>query len=504
MDNADPMRPNILLIMTDQQRWDSLGCYGQRAIETPKLDRLAAAGARFDACYTPCPICTPARASLMTGQHVLEHGVTKLYDVLDAGAVLFPELLRNAGYRTALFGKLHVSSGVHEQNNRHPHDGFDVYDYCIEASVGMDSPYNGYVRWLAARDPAFLEELRTKRRGLKHIPAHLHFTRWATAQTIDFIESASATQPFFCMMSVFDPHNPYDQFPAEYAARVDPAPLRRVIAPAAGDASIYALQQERSLSYLGPADRFTSDDILAMRVGYYASLALLDDEVGRVLAALDRTGLAENTLVIFVSDHGDSLGDHGLFVKGVHLYDEAIRVPLLMRWPARIPAGRVILAPVQLHDIAATVLAAAGIERPAAMRSSTDLLPLATGKADGVHPFVTCIYRNTGINDAKQYFDPPLNSTMIRTQRYKLIVYHAVMEAEIPVALQLFDLAGDPHEQHNLIGDPAHTQPLVDSLATLIDWLQTQSRALESRRGEALPTVAWSNVIQNRFDTNAS
>ena len=132
--------PNILLIMTDQQRWDSLGCYGQTAIQTPNLDRLARDGARFERCYTPNPICTPARASLLTGRDVLDHGVTKLYDVLADDEVLFPELLQEAGYDTALFGKLHVSSGVHEQTHRHPHDGFDIYEYCIEASVGMESP----------------------------------------------------------------------------------------------------------------------------------------------------------------------------------------------------------------------------------------------------------------------------------------------------------------------------------------------------------------------------
>jgi arylsulfatase len=493
------MRPNILLLMTDQQRWDSLGCYGQSAIRTPHLDRLAAEGARFDACYTPNPICTPARASLMTGKHVLEHGVTKLYDVLAEDEVLFPARLRATGYSTALFGKLHVSSGVHEQAHRHPHDGFDVYEYCIEASVGMDSPYNGYVRWLQARDPGFLVELRAKRRGLKHIPAHLHFTHWAAEKTIEFIEAADGAQPFFCMMSVFDPHNPYDQYPPEYTARVNPEPLRLVLPPAAGDESIYALQQERELSYLGPAAGFTPDDILAMRAGYYAALAFLDDEVGRVLAALERKRLAENTLVIFVSDHGDSLGDHGLFVKGVHLYDEAIRVPMLMRWPARIPAGSVVTAPVQLHDVAATVLAAAGISMPAAVTSARDLLPAAAGVTGSTHPYVCTVYRNTGINDAKVYFSPPLNSTMLRDERHKLIVYHAIPEAGTPVSLQLFDVSADPKEQHNLAADPQSAAVLARLLAALVDWLQGQSRSLESRSGEALPNAVWTSAINNRF-----
>lgn len=492
------MRPNILLIMTDQQRWDSLGCYGQTAIQTPNLDRIAAEGVRFEACYTPNPICTPARASLMTGKHVLEHGVTKLYDVLGDDEILFPERLRAAGYHTALFGKLHVSSGVHEQTHRHPHDGFDIYEYCIEASVGMDSPYNGYVRWLAARDPAFLEELRARRRGLKHIPAHLHFTRWAAEQTIEFIESVDASQPFFCMMSVFDPHNPYDQYPAEYAARVDIASLRRVIPPAVGDDRIYALQQERALSYLGPAETFSPEDILAMRVGYYASLAFLDDEVGKVLSVLDKRGLADNTLVFFVSDHGDSLGDHGLFVKGVHLYDEAIRVPLLMRWPAQLAAGHVVSTPVHMHDVAATILAAADVAIPAEM-TACDVLPYASGALTGRSRPVFTVYRNTGINDAKHYFSPPLDSTMIRDGQFKLIVYHAIPAHGTPMSLQLFDLVNDPEEQTDLTSDAQHGATLVRLLATLVDLLQQQGRPLESRHGEALPGAAWTSVINNRF-----
>lgn len=486
-------RPNILLIMTDQQRWDSLGCTGQKAIKTPNIDRLAAEGALFEQCYTPNPICTPARASLFTGKHMLGHGVTRLYDVLPNDEILFTEYLRRAGYHTALFGKLHVSSGVHEQTRRHPHDGFDVYEYCIEASVGMDSPFNGYAKWLADRDPAFLAELRAKRRGLKHIPRHLHFTHWAAEQTINFIGQSSTSRPFFCLMSVFDPHNPYDDYPAEYAARVNPEPLRHIIPPAPGDDSIYALRQERHLSYLGPANSFSADDILEMRRGYYASLALLDDEVGRVLAALEESGQAGNTLVIFVSDHGDSLGDHGLFVKGAHLYDEAIRVPLLMRWPGVIPAGQRVPALAQLHDLAATVLAAAGIEAPPEMADSANLLPPACGNVERVREHAICLYRNSGINDHKEYFDPPLHSSMICNGRHKLVLYHHGL------SIQLFDLYSDPREQKNLAGSPAHAEIQTSLFTQLVDWLSRQSAPLEGRGGSALPGDDWKSVINNRF-----
>jgi arylsulfatase len=489
----ETQKPNILLIMTDQQRWDSLGCYGQQAITTPNLNSLAAGGALFECCYTPSPICTPARASLLTGKHILGHGVTRLYDVLPDDELLFTERLQRAGYHTALFGKLHVSSGIHELTHRHPHDGLDVYEYCIEASVGMDSPFNGYVAWLAERDPEFLTELRKKRRGLKHIPRHLHFTHWAAERTIDYIKQADPARPFFCMMSVFDPHNPYDDHPLEYTDRVDPEPLAHVRPPAAGDDAIYALQQERQLSYLGPADSFSNDDIMAMRRGYYASLALLDDEAGRVLATLDAKGIADNTLVIFVSDHGDSLGDHGLFVKGVHMYDHAIRVPLLLRWPAIIPAGGRFGAPVQLHDLAATVLAAAGVISSPDMKDSVNLLPLACGEVEQVREHAVCLYRNTGITDQKDYFNPPLNSSMICDGRYKLALYHN------DNAIQLFDLHTDPMEQHNLSDDPAQTAVKSGLLMALATWLSEQATGLESRGGQALPGEEWKQAINNRF-----
>lgn len=493
-------RPNILLIMTDQQRWDSLGCYGETALATPNLDRLAADGACFEQCYTTNPICTPARASLMTGKHILEHGVTRLYDVLPDDEILFTERLQQAGYQTALFGKLHVSSGVHEQTARHPHDGFDIYEYCIEASVGMESPFNGYVKWLEKKDPVFLAGLRAKRRGLKHIPAELHFTRWAADSTIDFLVRADRNRPFFCMMSVFDPHNPYDDYPLSYAERIDRTTLRSILPPAAEDAAIYALSQERELSYLGPADEFSHSDIEAMRLGYYASLAFLDDEVGRVLASLVEQGLADDTLVIFVSDHGDSLGDHGLFVKGVHLYDEGIRVPLLMRWPGRIPPQRRIGTPVQLNDLAATILAAAGIACPDAMPDALDLLPLATAAPAATgREYAVCAYRNTGISDRKSYFDPPIHSTMIRDARFKLILYHAVPQAAAPAYVQLFDMVTDPHEQVNLADDPGIAGDKARLLLALAEWLDRQTRGLESRGGEVLPNAAWKAIQTNRL-----
>jgi len=185
-------RPNILLVVTDQQRFDSLGCTGAGWVRTPNLDRLAAEGVLFENCYAANPICTPSRASLMTGRHLPGHGVYRLHDVLSADAILFPELLRDRGYATALFGKLHVSGRVEEAARRHPHDGFEVYEWCLEPALDLDSPYNGYAAWLRRRHPEFLRLLEARRRHRGHDPVETSMNRWAADRTIGFIRDRAA------------------------------------------------------------------------------------------------------------------------------------------------------------------------------------------------------------------------------------------------------------------------------------------------------------------------
>jgi len=220
-----PYQPNILMIMTDQQRYDSLGCYGTVCISTPNLDQLASEGLLFENCYVNNPVCTPSRASIFTGKEVPAHGVQRLHDVLPDEETLFPLHLQRLGYTTALFGKLHVSGRIKEEKERHAQDGFDIYEWCMEASISLDSPFNGYSRWLKEQDSGFHERLRALGRKLTHTPREYHMTHWAAERTIDFIEHDSGEKPFFCLMSVFDPHNPYDGFPLEYLGRVDQAKL---------------------------------------------------------------------------------------------------------------------------------------------------------------------------------------------------------------------------------------------------------------------------------------
>ena len=482
--------------MTDQQRWDSLGCYGGRSVDTPHLDRLAGEGTRFDQCYCNAPICTPSRASVMTGKEVPGHGVYRLHDRLPEDERLFPEELRRHGYRTGLFGKLHVSGRVIEANERHPHDGFDEYQWCIEPAIHLDSPYNGYARWLKDNHPAFHARLMAEGRQLLHVPREVHFTHWAAEASIDFIRRCVADEtPFFCKTSIFDPHNPYEDYPREYAGRVNEGALKERIADSRRNVA-RSLERERGDSYFGPFEEYSAEDISKMRRGYYASVALMDDEYGRILDALRDMDVLDNTLVIFVSDHGDMLGDHDLMVKGAFFYDGGVRVPLILRWPTHVPADSVSDSIVQPHQIAATILEAAGIA--SGPDSDESLIAAATAgtaaSPGGAVPSgrAVCLYRNSGIGDTGDYWDPPLHATMYRRGNYKLTIYHGDDGAG-----ELYNMKEDPQELQNLWDDPLCATVRRELTEELLDWFHAQELAqCGSRGGDARPSA--SQKIVNR------
>lgn len=473
-------QPNILLIMTDQQRWDSLGCYGASWVQTPNLDRLASEGVRFDYCYTDNPVCTPARASMMTGKPLPGHGVYQLHDVLPPQEVLISRRLRDRGYHTALFGKLHVSGRIEEESRRHPNDGFDRYEWCIEAPVAMDSSFNGYSAWLKEKDPVFHVRLKREGRGVLHIPRELHLTHWAAERTIDLIRHADPNRPFFCKMSVFDPHNPYEQYPTEMDDLVREDQIPEPI-PTGDQAVPRGVARERDHNYFGTVDGIGPKGVHAIRQGYYAMIGFIDREVGRVLNELENRGLAENTLVVFCSDHGDMLGDHGLLVKGAFFYDPCVRVPLVMRWPGGgVSGGRPIPDLVQLRDLAATLLRVAGTdpqEVTQTLPDSLDLVPLMCGHGDARgRDVVVSLYRNSGICDTGRAWDPPINASMIRDQRYKLSLFHCEPGAgNIPEG-QLFDMLRDPQERNDLWSNPEFGKERLYMTELLTEWFREHER----------------------------
>jgi len=488
-------RPNILIMMTDQQRFDSLNCYGCEIIDTPNLNRLAKEGALFEHCYSTCPVCTPSRASMLTGKTVPSHGVYKLHDILPDDQVLFTKRLQSIGYETSLVGKLHVSGIWHEAEQRHPNDGFEHYRWCIDPGLNFDSPYNAFAKWVEKKDPVFYERLKKEGKGLHHFPAELHFSRWASETTIGLIENRDRKRPFFILTSLFDPHDPYFDHPVESRALVHDDKIPQPTEPGDMKDMPEGVKREMAKAHLVKTKSKTfAEPLKELRKGYYASIAFLDQEYGKVLDYLDSAGLTNNTLVMFVSDHGDMLWDRGLFTKGAFFYDPSVRVPFLMRFPGRIAAGTRVKEPVQQLDIAATCLTAAGYskeETSKAMPHSMDLIRfIHEGKSyEKYRDYAVCAYRNTGYGPGHKYFDPPIQATMFRDQRYKLNVYHDV-DSKGGFEGELYDMAEDPQERKNLWNNPQYAEVKIKLLGRLMDWMVDNSvRYPGSRGGEKFMTL---------------
>ena len=469
------MSANILLILTDQQRWDSLGCYGTPGVSTPNLDQLASEGTRYTQCYVNNPICTPSRASLWTGKHLPGHGVYRLHDVLPQDEILFPYHLREAGYDTALFGKLHVAGHMWEMQYRHRFDGFNTYEWAPDPN-GYQGCDTAYFRWLAIHHPDILE--RWKRDGGKigHVRTEAHFTTWAADRTIDYLHRMQGThQPFFCCMSVFDPHSPYTNYPEEYRDHLDIDALPEIFAP---DESF----DHRPIAHRREARKKNFDSMIESRIGYHAAVALIDEQVGRVLQALDDTNFADDTIVIFASDHGDMLGDHGLQVKGAFMYDACTRVPMIIREPGQ-SGGQIIDAPCQLHDLAATSLAIANCEQSKLMPDSRNLLDAIDLQERG---HAVCMHRNSSTGQGG-YHDPELNITMWREDRYKLSIYHSPEPGSDDCPGEFFDLENDPNEMNNLWFD-ADMQDTRDQLIhKLTSFIVRQEAQGRARGDQAVP-----------------
>ncbi len=442
-------QPNILLICTDQQRYDTLGCAGNPYAATPAIDGLAAEGVRFERCYTASPVCAPARASLLTGLYPHGHGLWANGVTLPGSTPLLGRLLTDAGYDCGLIGKLHLAAGFGGRDEERSDDGFRFFEWAHDPS--HSSPNNRYHAWLQAEFPQLWEERAgagtdTGTVAVDAMPTEAHYSHWVAEQTIRFLEEdRSPQQPFFCVANFFDPHHPFvapEEYVERFRGRV-PAP----IGPDRPSPDRPTIQQESSRhSYAGHAPGFQSysaEQIQELIANYYAMISLIDDEVGRILAAVGDAGLTENTLVVFTSDHGEMLGDHAQLLKGPLFYEGAVRVPLILRWPGRLPTGVVRSDLVQLHDLFATFLGAARSPAPA-YTHAIDLLPIATGAAAGRRCVLT-EYRNSG-----HPYEPPVHATMIRDERYKLVVQHGPPATDRAREGELYDLQQDPDELVNL------------------------------------------------------
>jgi arylsulfatase A-like enzyme len=490
---------NILLITTDQQRADSIGAYGNPVCQTPVLDGLAAQGVRFDGARTQNPYCQPSRATILTGTYPSTHGVVSNGVDLDPATEKesLATLLGGAGYNTALFGKAHFAStyptlptGKLESVEGSasvpddwygPYFGFDHCEMILFGHMMRVAPLMGQWSWCFGPPPMGLHYARylfrdgydkgTERLRLMQPEAvgrvwdHIqtwkngvaeedHPTTWVADRAVDWLSKVDG--PFFAWVSFTDPHHPMDpphpwadMYTASDVVEVLPEvhpeefdtkpPLHRAWTQGA---------RGRELEWANPGGAtLTSEELATMVAGYYGMVSQLDANIGRVLDVLERRGLADDTLVIATTDHGELLGDHQMIFKGPLHYEGLLRVPLIVRGPG-FTGGAVVDDPVGTIDLAPTALRAAGLDVPDTIEGR----PLLDGPREHV----------LTENDHQMLFRLPLRT--LTTQRYKVTRYE-----EQPGVGELYDLQEDPGEVVNRWDDPAYASIRSDLLATLDD-----------------------------------
>ncbi len=452
--------PNVLLLMTDQHRFDCLGCAGNRSIETPNLDWLAAGGTLFTKAYTACPSCVPARATLITGMDQWHTGILGMGRGQGPMGVGFRHTLAGelarAGYHTQGVGKMHF----------HPQRSLNGFHNTVldESSRVVDPGFvSDYQAWFDAHKTG---DYGITDHGIDwnswmarpyHAPEFLHPTNWTVNESIRFLKERDPTAPFFLMTSFARPHSPYDALPYYF----EMYERRKLPGPSVGKwAACHDVPEDAARPDAWRGVR-TPEEVRRARVGYYGQVNHIDHQLGRLLMALRKTGELDNTVILFTADHGDMLGDHNLWRK-TYAYEGSAHVPMIVRLPAamRAPRGQRVEAPVMLRDVMPTLLDAAGVDIPETVDGSS-MVPLALGKTDvswrayvhGEH--CTCYSEEQEM----QYL----------TDGKMKYIWFPRLGTE-----QLFDLEADPGETCNLADDP-------DAAPLLRRWRENLVRELEPR-----------------------
>nr|WP_054076130.1 sulfatase-like hydrolase/transferase [Comamonas testosteroni] len=501
-------RPNFLLIVTDQHRADHLGCYGNSQVKTPTIDSLAKSGLRFDRFYVASPVCMANRSTLMTGRMPSLHGVRHNGIALSKDATTFVQLLQAAGYRTALVGKSHLQNMGYDGPGRkryRPHTDLDLPpashqdaslshrngdDYDGEWTPYWDAdpqhdvtlPFYGfdtvrlctfhgdqvgasYSRWLEARHPnsdtlrgkdnAFADARYSAPQAWRtRVPEELYPTTYIAEQTLNVLDdlkrSHDSGQPFFLKCSFPDPHHPYTP-PGKYWDMYDPAEMhlpssfwKRATSPlveAVHSDTIAKKNSREGYIPFGVTER-EAKEIIALT---YGMISMIDDAIARILCHLRESGLDDDTVVIFTSDHGDWMGDHGVMLKGPLHYQGLIRVPFIWRDPAsELSSGQVDSGLAGTLDIAKTVLTRAGISPFNGMQGEDLLADSCNSRED----------RAMVIESEQVMYkfgqDSSFKVRSLVDKRFRLSI------SDVESICELYDLASDPDECNNLWHLPEH------------------------------------------------
>ena len=425
-------RPNVLIIMADQLTAPALPCYGHPVVKTPHLDKLAQTGVVFENAYCNSPLCAPSRASMMTGQLPSGNGVYDNAANFPADIPTVAHYLRNAGYTTCLAGKMHFN-GPDQLHGFEERLTTDIYP----ADYGWTPDWEIFEQ----RPSWYHNMLSVVQAGICITSNQLDYDEEVSYHTQRYLYDLARReneQPFFLLASFTHPHDPYAITP-EYWDRYDHAEIDLPATPPLPYAELDPHSQRLyQVCAMGDYAQ-TEARVRNARHAYYGMVSYIDDKVGQILEALDKTGLSENTVVIFVADHGDMLGERGLWYK-MSFFEWSARIPMIFHAPDRF-APRRVKSPVSLIDLLPTLtdMAAAGHSPTYADNlDGSSLLPLLTGEAsDATHPVYGELLGEGTV--------APL--LMIRRDRYKYI--YCTTDPD-----QLYDLETDPQELNNLAEQP--------------------------------------------------
>ncbi len=510
-------RPNIIFIMTDDHASHAMSCYGSRINQTPQIDRLAAEGMRFENCFCTNSICAPSRAVILTGKYSHINGkIDNSSKAFDGSQQTYPKLLQAAGYDTAMIGKWHLRS--------HP-TGFDYWEvlpgqgsYYNPDFVQMDGSkkrYEGYctdlitdfsINWLENRSDKnkpflLISQHKAPHRCWSPAPRHLGKYKHGTIpepETLFPDHSTRCPASDESEMSLREHFSwGHDMkfkgknlFPDSFRKSWGHAEYKRMSPEQKRQWDAHYEPENKAFIEEMNAGKLTEDDVVRWKYqrymhDYLGSIAAVDEGVGRLLDYLDESGLADNTIVVYTSDQGFYLGDHGWYDKRF-MYEDSLRMPLLVRWPQQTKVGKVNDDIVLNLDFAETFLDAAGVEVPADMQGES-FKPILKGKTpkDWRKSMYYHYYEYPAVHQVKRHYG-------VRTDRYKLIRFYYDIDC-----WELYDLKRDPEELNNCYNDPKYAK-IVKKLKTELTRLQEQYGDSHELAMEIVDVTAKQKKIWNR------
>jgi arylsulfatase A-like enzyme len=442
-DRAPAEQRNVIFILTDDHRYDYMGFTGKVPwLETPNMDRMAAEGAYLPNTFVTTSLCSPSRASILTGMYSHSHTIVDNQAPNPGNLTYFPQYLQEAGYQTAFLGKWHMGSHTDE-----PRPGFDHWESFFGQGVYYNPTLNINGQRIEYKDSTYITDLLTE-------------------HAIDWLQERDKDKPFFLYLShkaVHAEFQPARRHKGRYKGKkiALPATYDQTKTGEWRDLKWPEWVAKQRVSWHGVDYMYHSNiDMQELVQAYCETLLGVDESIGAVMQYLEQEGLDEETLVIYMGDNGFSWGEHGLIDKR-HFYEESVKVPLLVRCPELFEGGQTPEAMVQNIDIGPTVLSEAGVPKPEDM-PGVSFIPILTGEKPGGNRdkiFYEYYWEN----------DFPMTPTVfgMRTDKYKYIRYNGIWDRN-----ELYDLENDPDEMYNLIGEEAHQERIKSMLDSLYTWLE--------------------------------